>query len=381
MHNDFNLTLMSMRRLGVAWAAALVSFGLVSMPAHGQRPGGGPPGPLPVIVAPAVVDADFGDTMEALGTTKANEAVAITANVTEFVREVRFNDGDRVRKGDVLVVLEKDEEEAALKAARASLDERAGSLGRARELVQQQAISTATVAEREALLRQLEGSIEGIDAQIRDRIIRAPFDGVLGLRQISVGALVRPGDVITTLDDLSVIKVDFDAPSVFLSALQPGLAIRGTVDAFKGEVFTGHVATITTRVDPVTRTVAVRALLPNDDGRMVPGLLMAIAVMKNPRPGLVVPESAILQRGNQHFVYVVSESEGGPIATEKLVRPGARRPGFIEIREGLHEGDLVVVHGLMQVRSGQSVEIRGVQTGDEPLASFTGDQARFNGGP
>jgi len=367
---------------GLVVALVLGAMMLVALPwrADAQRTGGESPAALSVIVAPASIAPDFGDTLEALGTTKANESVLITANVTEFVREILFDDGDRIRKGDILVVLDKEEEEAALKSARALLDERMASFKRAQELVQQQAISTATLEEREALLRQIEGNIEGIEAQIRDRVIRAPFDGVLGLRQISVGALVRPGDLITTMDDLSSIKIDFDAPSIFLSALRPGLAIRGTVDAYGSEIFTGQVSTINSRIDPVTRTVTVRAILPNDDGRLIPGLLMAIKLTKNPRPALLVPESAILQRGDKHFVYVISERDGNSIAVETQVRTGSRIPGKVEIREGLKEGDQVIIHGLMQVRSGQPVSIQGVQTGDEPLAHFTGDEIRSNGG-
>ncbi|HMP75021.1 MAG TPA: efflux RND transporter periplasmic adaptor subunit [Kiritimatiellia bacterium] len=333
-----------------------------------------------MIVAPVVLESGFGDTIEALGTTRANESVLITANLTEFVREIRFQDGAQVRKGDVLVMLEQDEEKAALKAAKAQYDERKAAFQRAQELVQQQAVSTATLEEREALLRQTEGAIEGIEAQLRDRVIRAPFDGVLGLREISVGALVRPGDIITTLDDISRIKVDFDVPSLSLAALRPGLAIRGTVDAFGAEVFTGEVAVVNSRVDPVTRTIAVRAELPNDDLRLRPGLLMAMEVRKNPRAALLVPEGAIVQRADESFVFVIREQNGKPTAVETPVRTGARVPGRIEIRSGLAEGEQVVVHGLMQIRPGQPVEIRGVMEGDEPLVSFTGDKLRVNNG-
>lgn len=334
---------------------------------------------IPIVVAPVEGQDNFGDTLEALGTTRANESVEITANVTEFVREIRFEDGDMVRKGDLLVVLEKDQEEAALKSAKALRAERKASFSRAQELVQQQALSTATLEERDALLQQIEGTIEGIEAQLRDRVIRAPFDGVLGLRQISPGSLVRPGDLITTIDDLKWIKIDFDAPSVFLQALRPGLTIHGRVDAYPGELFTGTISTIASRVDPVTRTISVRAIMPNEDGRLLPGLLMSIELIKNPRKSLLIPEGAILQRGTQSFAYVIERREGASIAEEKRVQMGARIPGKVEITSGLVEGDQVIVHGLMQVRPGQAVEIIGIQTGDEPLASFTGDQPNSNG--
>lgn len=323
-----------------------------------------------MVVAPVVEMVGFSDTLEALGTTRANESVELTTNVTEFVREIRFDDGDFVKKDDILVILEKDEEEAELKSARALLDERQAAYTRARELREQQALSTATLEEREAALRQIEGEIEGIQARLRDRMIRAPFDGVLGLREISPGTLVRPGDLITTIDDLSRIKVDFDAPSIFLQALRPGLVIAGRVDAYGGEIFTGTVGTIASRVDPVTRTVAVRAILPNENQRLRPGLLMAIALEKNPRTSLLIPEGAIIQRARESFVFAVETANGQSTAVERKVELGTRVPGKVEVLAGLTANDQVIVHGLMQVRSGQTIRITGVQNGDEPLAAL-----------
>lgn len=352
-------------RIGRPLGILLIFFSSVIL--HGQRPGGSPP---QVVVAPVVEEAAFGDTLEALGTTRAYESVQITANVTEFVREIRFDDGDEVKAGDILVVLGKDEEEAALKSAKALLEERKASTSRARELEQQQALSTATLQEREALLQQIEGEIEAIEARIRDRVIRAPFDGTLGLRQISPGALVRPGDLITTIDDLTRIKVDFDAPSVYLAALRPGLQVEGRVDAYPETVFSGTVSMVNSRVDPVTRTVTVRAVLLNKDRRLLPGLLMSIRLMKNPRSALLVPEGAVIQRGEQSFVLAVDRSGSEARVEERRVQLATRIPGYVEVLSGLEAGDQVIVHGLMQARPGQVVRVLGVQTGDEPLESF-----------
>lgn len=336
------------------------------------QPGGrgGPEKPLEVVVAPVVSRKDFGETLEALGTTMANESVEITSNVTEFVRAIHFDDGDTVKKGDLLVELEKAEEEAALKSAKAQLDERQAAFTRAQELVQQQALSAATLEEREALLRQIEGQIEGLEAQLQDRVIRAPFDGVLGLRRISPGALVTAGQIITTLDDLSQIKVDFDAPSLFISALRPGLPITGQVDAYPDESFSGEIRTLTSRVDPVTRTVGVRALLPNEENHLRPGLLMSIRLTKNSRTSLLIPEGAVVQRADKSFVYEIVDADGGKQAKEREVKLGTRVPGEVEVISGLEEGAQVVVHGLMQIRPGQQVRVLGVQKGNEPLASF-----------
>lgn len=322
---------------------------------------------LPVIVAPVVLQSDFADRIEALGTLRADESVIITADIVEIVDQIYFKDGQQVQKGDILVTLVKNEEEATLKSEQALLDERMASYRRAQELVEKKALSTATLEGREALLRQTEGDVEAIKSRIADRVIRAPFAGVLGLREISPGALVRPGDLITTLDALQNMKVDFEVPSVFLQGLHPGLPIEGRVEAFAGDAFKGVVSMVGTRVDPATRTMTVRAALPNPDLRLKPGLLMSIELLKSQRAALLVPEEAILQKEKQFFVFKIIERDGKSVAVQTEVTAGSRIPGKIEILEGLERGDQVIVHGLMQVRSGQEISIRAVEDGHRTL--------------
>jgi len=365
------------KRLTRLISGTLLALPLLTM----AQPGGGPQRPLPVVVATVEDVSAFGDSLEALGTTLANESVTLTANATELVESIHFEDGQFVRRGDVLVLLEKQEEEAALKAAQATLDERRRAFERALELVEQQAVATATLEERRALLQEAEGRTEEIQARIRDRIVRAPFDGVLGLRQISPGTLLRPGDVITTIDDLSQIKVDFDAPSLFLAALHPGIPVEGRVAAYADEIFTGTIATVRSRVDPLTRTVTVRAILPNPDQRLRPGLLMSIRLYKNARESLLIPEGAVIQRGERSFVFAVDagDGDGPPSARNREVRLGARIPGKVEVLDGLTAGERVIIHGLMQVRDGQALKILGESTGQETLASFLKKNAAAGG--
>lgn len=330
---------------------------------------GGDSAPVPVIVAPVRTEP-LADRTEGLGTTRANETVTLTANVTETVREIRFDDGQQVSQGEILVILDKAEEEADLKSARALRDERRAAYERARTLRAQNAISASDLDEREALLHQAEGQIEAIQSRIADRVIRAPFDGVLGLRHISPGALVQPGDEITTMDDLSRIKVDFDVPSVFLRDLGPGLPVEGAVAAFGDEVFSGTVSSVDTRVDPATRTVTVRAVLPNPDARLKTGLLMNIELLRNARTALMAPEGALIQRGRKFFVLAATERDGKTIVEQKPIVTGTRVPGKVEVVSGLDAGDRVVVHGLMQARPGQEVVIRAVAGEDRSLADL-----------
>lgn len=326
-------------------------------PALAQRPGSSEP--VGVIVAEAAV-RDFADSVEALGTTKANESVIITADTAEKVTVILFEDGQQVKKGDLLITLDKGEEEAALNAATASLAEAEAAYERARTLQDNNALSKGTLQERLAMLKKNQASVEEIKSRIEKRDIKAPFDGVLGLRQVSVGALVQPGALITTLDDLSQIKVDFDVPAVYLPSLKPGMPVTGVVQAFGKRTFTGDVRTINTQVDPVTRTVTVRAVMPNADGVLRPGLLMSIILLKDVRQSLLIPEEALIKRGTENFVYTIEQAGGKTLARQTQIEIGARRPGVIEVLSGLNAGDQVVIDGVVKINDGAEISIRAV---------------------
>ena len=351
-----------MRFLLFALSAAGLIASMVAPPLAAQQ--AGPDGAPPVVVAPARI-VDFVDRVEALGTTRADETVRITTNVTEKVQEIHFEDGQTVAAGDILVVLNKAEEEADLKAAEAILTARKLALGRSRQLESRDFAPTAQLDERAASVRETEAQIESIKSRIADRVIRAPFGGIVGLRNISVGILIEPGDLITTLDDLEVIKVDFSVPSSYLSTLVPGLPIVARTAAFDNRAFSGEVKSVDTRVDPVTRSVVARAVLPNPDGVLKPGLLVTVELLKNQRRALVVPEEALIPRGRNNSVLVIDEAAGNK-AVSRQVEIGARRPGEVEIVAGLSEGEKVVTHGTLTVRPGQQVTIKAVETSDQP---------------
>lgn len=329
--------------------------------------------PTAVIVA-AVVRGELSDQVEALGTTKANESVVVTVDRSEKIAAIHFDDGQEVKQGDLLVTLDKRQEEAELRASQAVTDEARIAYNRARELKGTSALSKASLDELFSQLAQAQATTDALEASLASYEISAPFDGVLGLRQVSVGALVQPGDQITTLDDLSQIKVDFSVPSVFLEALRPGLPIRGTIDAFGDRQFEGVVATVNSRIDPITRTVIVRAIIPNTDGVVKPGLLMSINLYKSPRQALLIPEEALIKRAENNFVYVVLQHQGKTIARQTKIELGARNPGTIEVRSGLNVGDKVVVHGIIKLRDGAEVSIQAEQTGDETLSELLSQQ-------
>jgi len=205
---------------------------------------------------------------------------------------------------------------------------------------------------------------------LRDRLILAPFAGVVGLRNVSVGALIEPGDVITTLDDDSVMKLDFTVPSIFLASLKTGLPIVATSPAFGKLQFEGNVSSIDSRIDPVTRAIVVRAILPNPERLLKPGLLMHVTLLKNPRDALVIPEEALIPSGRVNHVLVVHQSGDSTVVYRRQVTIGNRRPGEVEIVEGLEAGEFVVVDGTLRARPGQPVTITAVDGGGEPLAQL-----------
>jgi membrane fusion protein (multidrug efflux system) len=323
-------------------------------------------GPTEVIVSPVVRDA-FADKIEALGTTKANESVVVTADRSEKIAAIHFEDGQKVKQGDLLVTLDKAQEEAELRASKALTAETQNSYNRAQGLSGNSALPKAILQERAAELKQSQAATEALEARLSSYEITAPFDGILGLREVSVGTLVQPGDVITTIDDLSQVKVDFDVPSVFLSSLKPGLPIVGRVEAFGDRAFKGRVSTVNTRIDTITRTVKVRAVIPNEDGRLKPGLLMSIELSNDLRQALLIPEEAVVKRGQDNFVFVVTKKEDKFLARQHRIQLGARKPGTVEVLSGVGVGDKIVNHGTLKIRDGAEVSIRAEEAEDTPL--------------
>jgi membrane fusion protein (multidrug efflux system) len=321
------------------------------------------------VIAAEVRTEPFADRVEALGTLRANESVSLTANVTETVSVIHFDDGQQVKRGEVLVEMTSAEEHALLEEARARLAEAQRQYDRVKSLVTQRSASESLLDERRRDLDTARALLVAIESRLADRLIKAPFDGILGLRNISPGALVTPGDLITTLDDTGVMKLDFTVPSVFLRDLAPGLAIEARAPAYGERTFEGAVRSIDSRVDPVTRSVRVRALIPNPDGTLKPGVLMRVELLRNPRETLVVPESALLQKGRDHHVMRI-DAEGK--AERVAVKVGARRPGQAEILEGLSAGDRVITHGADKVRPGQAVRVQALDDGTRPLAELVG---------
>ncbi|MEM9422730.1 MAG: efflux RND transporter periplasmic adaptor subunit, partial [Pseudomonadota bacterium] len=195
------------------------------------------------------------------------------------------------------------------------------------------------------------------------------FDGLLGFRQVSIGSYIQPGVIIATLIDDSEMNLDFMVPETVLRSVAPGITIEASTDSFPGEIFHGTVATLDNVIDPVTRAVRVRAVLPNEDGLLKAGMFMQVTALANPRSAPSIPEEAVEPVGPLTFVYVISNDDGQKIAQRREVTLGARQAGQVEIVDGISAGDLIVKEGLLRVRSGQPVAIQNdIQFSPPPAA-------------
>lgn len=320
-----------------------------------------PSSATPVILAP-VVDAPFASSLQALGTALANESVRLTVNRSDLVKAIHFDDGQKVKANQLLVELQTAEEESRLVEAEALLVERKAAHERAVELNDQGISPESEVQTALAQMNAAKARVETLKATIRDGAVRAPFAGVLGLRRISVGTLLQPSTEITTLDDLSVVKVDFTIPETWLSAITIGQPVRAVSDAWPDKTFTGKVTAVATRLDERTRSATIRAVVGNPDMHLRPGMLMKVEVDRGERPSLQVPEDSLIQKGKEHFVFVVGEDA---VAHETKVTVGRRRVGSVEVLGGVAAGDKVVVKGLVRVREGTKVEVVAVRDGDD----------------
>ena len=298
------------------------------------------------------------DEIEALGTARANESVEIRPRVTSLVTRILFEEGQFVEQGDLLLELENSEILAGLALAEASLSESRSLYNRSKELESTRAISASSL---EALLAQVkvdEANVEAARAKLRNTRLRAPFSGRIGLRRVSPGSFVNTDTVITTLDDVSVIKLDFSVPETFVNVINENMGIVARSLVFPDREFRGNVASIDTRLDPVSRAVEVRAVIPNDDGLLKPGMFMTVDLQRDRGDVLMAPEQAIVPEGSRQYVFVVTDG----LAEKRLVQLGRRIPGFVVIAEGLTAGESVVTEGTHKVRDGAQVETSEAKT-------------------
>ena len=308
-------------------------------------------GPVLVVTAPVRV-TELQQTLEALGNANANEAITITSKVAGVVQKINFAEGQLVPKGYVLFELDSREARATLAAAVADEATARANYERSAQLLSSGNAPKATVQTLQSTLDGAQARAEAARARLADFTITAPFAGRLGLRRLSAGAFVPAGTLMTTLDDISLIKLDFSVPETLMSRVQASAKIVARSDAYPGRAFEGIVRTVDSRVDPATRAVEVRAEVPNADGTLQPGMLLTVTMTLEKRGvSLLIPEEALVPEGEEQFVFVINNGR----AVKRKIVIGERRPGTVEVHEGLGQNERVIVGGIQRLRDGVPV--------------------------
>jgi membrane fusion protein, multidrug efflux system len=324
---------------------------------------------------PATVEVDtvktgrIVETRESVGTVRAFEAITVTAKVAGVIDKIGFDEGQQVKAGDMLVQLDAAERQADIDQAIAEANRAAAlkneiaiKLERAQALNRTGAGTSAQVEDLTAQMKSLEGAMASAQAQrkaaearLEDLTVRAPFNGRVGTRSVSLGAYIAPGTRITSLDDLSKVRLDFAVPENLLGRLQPGQSVNAISAAYKNRIFKGKVSTIDPRVDQATRTARLTAEFENSDESLKPGMFLAVALEVSVKDeAIVVPEEAIVSEGLRHVIYPVKDNK----VERRVITIGQRQGGKVEVVEGLKAGETIVVLGVQRVRPGAEVIAR-----------------------
>ncbi len=293
--------------------------------------------------------------VEAVGTTRALRSVDIVPMAEGRIVAIDVTAGAEVEAGAVLARLDDEVERAALAEAEARLDEKRLAMDRARTLRQSNTISQANLEQLRSELAIAEASVERARRHLADRTVRAPFAGVLGITDVAEGARVDTGTLLTTLDDLSQVEIEFRLPESVYGAIRLEQPVTARAAAFPGRRFAGTVAAIDSRVDQASRAFRVRARLPNPDRALPVGMFMRLELTLQSREAVVVPEEALTVEAGTVFLYVAADGR----AARRAVETGTRRAGLVEIVDGVAAGELVVHRGVQSVRDGRPVEIVG----------------------
>jgi membrane fusion protein (multidrug efflux system) len=316
---------------------------------------GGPGGPVPVEVV-QLAPQRVVEELQAVGTMRANQSVVLRPEVTGRVAAIGFRDGQYVKKGQLLVGLDAALNEAEVAQARAELALANANLKRTADLASKNFVSSSAQDTAESNVTVLEARLQLAQARLAKMRIVAPFDGVVGLRAISIGDVVKDGTDLVNVEDIGRLKVDFRLPERTFTQLKVGQAVEVTTDAVPGALYKGRVDAINPRIESGGRSLEVRAELPNTDGKLRPGMFARVRVIVGDRAeALLVPEEAIVPQGDNFFVFRVVDDK----AQRVPVKLGVRRDGQVELLDNVKPGDRVVTAGMRVQRDGQPVRVLG----------------------
>lgn len=348
-----NMPHASLRSRSLLWSAVLSLSLAACSEAERSEAGGGPAArpALPVVSATAGT-RPMSERVRAVGTLQANESVMIRPELAGRVERIHFREGQPVAAGQVLITLDAAEYRAQVAQTEATVEANRLTFERAADMVRTNMVSQQDYDQARARLAESRALLQRHRVMLEKMTLRAPFDGVAGLRLVSPGAYVQPGQDLVNLENIDPLKVEFRVPERHAAALTVGRPLTLRVDAVPGGEFAGEIYAIDPRLDAATRTFALRGLVPNTEGLLRPGMFAQVELIVAERPqALVIPEQAIVPRGERLFVFKVVDGK----ATLVPVVPGLREPGIVEIVDGLAPGDTVVTEGQMKLREGMPV--------------------------
>jgi membrane fusion protein (multidrug efflux system) len=323
----------------------------ISLPVLGQ--GGPRGGDVQVSVETAVVEhGELVSSVRAIGTLLAEASATLRAEVPGQILAVHFQEGQPLKEGAKLYSIEATVLEAEVNEARANVSRSESALKRAQELREKQLMSGTDYDSARANYDVDVARLRSSRARLSKTVIRAPFDGFVGLRRINVGDYATVGQELVDVVQLDPLRVDFSVPETLLPKVKPGLAIEVTVDAYPDEIFAGAVTAVAPKSDIQGHSLEVRASLPNEELKLRPGLFVRIDVSLGVKPNaIVIPEQAVWPIGQDKTVFVVVDGK----ARQRVVRIGGRQPGTVEVIEGLAVGEVIVVTGQMKLHDGAAV--------------------------
>ncbi|KZN40461.1 efflux RND transporter periplasmic adaptor subunit [Pseudoalteromonas luteoviolacea] len=293
-------------------------------------------------------------TVNAIGSARANQAIDITSSHSDYISEILFRDGQTVSRGQKLAQLQNQQELLAVKELTINLKEQQRQLLRLTELAKTQSTARSQLDAQRSTVDTLTTQLQTTKLKLAEMEVYAPFDGILGKRLISVGSYVNDNTPLTTLDDISTIKVDFQLPEKYVARIAIGMQTSVTSDAYQGTNFTGQISHIDPRIDESTRSIQVTASFENKDLKLRPGMLLNAAVQLHQLNAVMLPEKSIIPRQDRHYVYVVEDNK----VKQQQVTLLTRFKGWVAI-EGLQAGQLVVTEGTTKVRNGSQVTVKG----------------------
>ena len=331
-------------------------------PGGSGGPGGRGPGGPPAVELGKVETMRLEDDTQAVGTLRSRQGVVLRPETSGRIQALSFSDGQRVRKGQLLVQLDDTLQRAQLKQAEASAAIARTNLQRSRELAAQNFVSQSAVDQNAAALEVALAQVQLAQAQLQRMQVLAPFDGIVGIRSVSVGDYVKDGADLVTVEDLSSVWVDFRLPERFMARVRPGQPVELALDALPGRKFSARVEALDSQLDANGRSVLVRARLSNGDGALRSGMFARVrAVFEVRSKALVVAEEALVPVGDKQFVFrVVDGPEGGKVAQRVPVKVGMRMPGKAEIVDGVKDGEAIVVAGQSRLMRGENIPVRVV---------------------